>query len=283
MTCAPTTLPGLTEHAARNRASWDAYSDEYQARHGDQLAGSGGLAWGTTQIPESELRVLGDVAGRDILEFGCGAAQWSIALAKLGARPVGLDLSERQLEHARRLWPRPASRSRSSTPAPRRSRSRTPPSTSSSAITARCRSPTRTGRSRKPLGSFGPAASSRSTTQAPLATICWPMGADRSARRSRSTTSGCTGSTMVDHLPAAARRVDPALPRERLRRRGPHRAAARTDAASTYRDAEDRSPGRAAGRAEEIWRLRRALSGERPADSRRSGRRGSGERAILIR
>src|SRR3954462_15064620 len=96
-------LPGLTAHAAHNRASWDASSDEYQALHGEQLADSGGLAWGTTQIPESELQVLGDVAGKDILEFGCGAAQWSIALAKLGARPVGLDLSERQLEHARRL------------------------------------------------------------------------------------------------------------------------------------------------------------------------------------
>lgn len=53
------------------------------------------------QIPEAELRVLGDVAGKDVLELGCGAAQWSISLAKLGARPVGLDLSPRQLEHAR--------------------------------------------------------------------------------------------------------------------------------------------------------------------------------------
>jgi SAM-dependent methyltransferase len=97
------TGPTLTEHEARNRAMWDDYSDEYQAKHGDDLAASGGYAWGTTQIPESELRVLGDVAGREILEFGCGAAQWSIALARLGARPVGLDLSERQLQHARKL------------------------------------------------------------------------------------------------------------------------------------------------------------------------------------
>jgi SAM-dependent methyltransferase len=37
-----------------------------------------------------------------VLELGCGAAQWSVSLAKLGARPVGLDLSPRQLEHARR-------------------------------------------------------------------------------------------------------------------------------------------------------------------------------------
>ena len=54
------------------------------------------------QIPESELNVLGDVAGKDVLELGCGAAQWSIALAGLGARPVGLDVTAPQLEHARR-------------------------------------------------------------------------------------------------------------------------------------------------------------------------------------
>jgi SAM-dependent methyltransferase len=53
-------------------------------------------------VPEAELRVLGDVDGLDVLELGCGAAQWSISLAKLGARPVGLDFSARQLEHARR-------------------------------------------------------------------------------------------------------------------------------------------------------------------------------------
>jgi SAM-dependent methyltransferase len=41
------------------------------------------------------------VTGKDVLEFGCGAAQWSIALVGLGARTVGLDLSPKQLEHAR--------------------------------------------------------------------------------------------------------------------------------------------------------------------------------------
>ena len=47
--------------------------------------------------------MLGDVAGMDVLEFGCGGGQWSISLARLGARPVGLDLSIRQLSHALRL------------------------------------------------------------------------------------------------------------------------------------------------------------------------------------
>ena len=93
----------LTDHAALNRRLWDEQSDEYQARHGGQLEKSGGTAWGVWQIPESELRVLGDVAGLDVLELGCGAAQWSIALAQQGARPTGLDNSARQLEHARKL------------------------------------------------------------------------------------------------------------------------------------------------------------------------------------
>jgi SAM-dependent methyltransferase len=97
------TRKGLTAHAARNQAAWNSSSDQYQERHGSQLADSGGLAWGTAQIPEAELQVLGEIVGRDILELGCGAAQWSIALARHGAHPVGLDLSERQLEHARRL------------------------------------------------------------------------------------------------------------------------------------------------------------------------------------
>jgi SAM-dependent methyltransferase len=91
----------LSPHAVFNRNAWNDYSDEYQGRHGPQLAGSG-LAWGIWQVPEAELKVLGEIRDKDVL-VGCGAAQWSIALASAGARPVGLDLSDRQLEHARTL------------------------------------------------------------------------------------------------------------------------------------------------------------------------------------
>lgn len=90
------------DDVAINRAHWDAISDEYQATNAPQL-NLKELAWGTFAVPEDELHVLGEVAGRDVLEFGCGAAQWSIFLAKRGARPVGFDLSGTQLSHARRL------------------------------------------------------------------------------------------------------------------------------------------------------------------------------------
>ena len=89
----------MTDHERRNRAFWDADADDYQAAHGDVLEHHA-KAWGVWRIPEHELGVLGDTAALDVLEFGCGAAQWSIALAQDGARAVGLDQSRAQLRHA---------------------------------------------------------------------------------------------------------------------------------------------------------------------------------------
>lgn len=86
-------------HEQHNREFWDADADDYQALHGDDLT-TRARAWGAWRIPESELRVLGDVRGLDMLEFGCGAGQWSIALSGDRARPVGLDQSLVQLKHA---------------------------------------------------------------------------------------------------------------------------------------------------------------------------------------
>lgn len=92
----------MTTHVEKNRAYWNRISAEYQKMHGAQL-GVVEPTWGVWAIPEKELRILGDVAGKDVLEFGCGGAQWSIALAKRGARMTGLDLSDEQLRHAREL------------------------------------------------------------------------------------------------------------------------------------------------------------------------------------
>jgi ubiquinone/menaquinone biosynthesis C-methylase UbiE len=55
------------------------------------------------RIPEARLDLLGRVRGKRVLEVGCGAARWSIALAREGARAVGVDLSTSQLAKARRL------------------------------------------------------------------------------------------------------------------------------------------------------------------------------------
>jgi ubiquinone/menaquinone biosynthesis C-methylase UbiE len=98
-----TQLSHLPEHVRKNRAMWEATSDNYEARHMTVLSGENAMAWGLWRIPEADLHILGEVVGKDILEFGCGAARWSIALADCGARPVGVDISSRQLQHAQRL------------------------------------------------------------------------------------------------------------------------------------------------------------------------------------
>ena len=92
----------MPDHVQRNRSWWNTRSDEYQAAHGPQLSTTE-PGWGPWQAPERELRILGEVAGLDVLELGCGGAQWSIALARQGARCVGIDISSGQLAHARRL------------------------------------------------------------------------------------------------------------------------------------------------------------------------------------
>lgn len=91
-------------HVAHNRKFWDADADAYQAAHGEALAAAP-LAWGAYRVPETELQVLGDLRDRDVLELGCGAAQWSIGLAVLGTRIVGLDVSTGQLAYARTAAP----------------------------------------------------------------------------------------------------------------------------------------------------------------------------------
>ena len=91
-----------SETLRANRRDWDAYADEYQATHG-QFLGDARFVWSPEGLDEATVHVLGDVAGRDVLEIGCGAAQCARWLRSRGARAVGLDVSHRQLQHGRRL------------------------------------------------------------------------------------------------------------------------------------------------------------------------------------
>ena len=90
------------ESRRANGPDWDRYADEYQATHGAFL-GDAGFVWGPEGLTEDDAGVLGEVAGRDVLEVGSGAGQCSRWVRSRGGRAVGLDLSYRQLQHSRRL------------------------------------------------------------------------------------------------------------------------------------------------------------------------------------
>ncbi|WP_411140808.1 class I SAM-dependent methyltransferase [Streptomyces sp. x-80] len=94
-----------TESSRASRSWWDRNADEYQSEHGAFL-GDDRFVWGPEGLDEADAALLGPAAGlkgRRILEIGAGAAQCSRWLAAQGARPVALDLSHRQLQHALRI------------------------------------------------------------------------------------------------------------------------------------------------------------------------------------
>ena len=90
------------ESARANRAWWDAEARSYQQEHGDFL-GDADLLWCPEGVREAEAGLLGEVAGRDVLEVGCGAAQGARWLVAAGARVTAFDISAGQLAEARRL------------------------------------------------------------------------------------------------------------------------------------------------------------------------------------
>jgi SAM-dependent methyltransferase len=92
----------LPDYVLRNRAVWDEMAPEWVGG-GERNWARPEPAWGIWGIPESELHLIDDVAGLDIIELGCGTGYVSAWLARRGARPVGIDNSARQLETARRL------------------------------------------------------------------------------------------------------------------------------------------------------------------------------------
>lgn len=96
---------GVTESARANRGWWDRNADEYQIEHGTFL-GDDRFVWGPEGLDEAEAELLGppaELKGKAVLEIGAGAAQCARWLAAQGARPVALDLSHRQLQHALRI------------------------------------------------------------------------------------------------------------------------------------------------------------------------------------
>lgn len=96
--------PGTSDDAARvlrhNRAIWAEFSARFEQPEAEHRWRRAGVVWGLFAIPEGDIDALGQLAGADVVELACGMGHLCAQLQRLGARPVGVDLSGEQLEGA---------------------------------------------------------------------------------------------------------------------------------------------------------------------------------------
>ncbi len=93
----------LPDYVLKNRESWTGYSKDFVEPGRASWAGNS-IHWGIWRVPESEIHVLDNLdwyKGVDAIEMGCGTAYVSAWLARLGVKPVGIDITPAQLETAR--------------------------------------------------------------------------------------------------------------------------------------------------------------------------------------
>jgi SAM-dependent methyltransferase len=93
---------GVEESARANRRWWDAAAPAYLAEHGSDL-GDADFLWCPEGLREADAHLLGDVAGRRVLEIGSGSAPCARWLRRAGADVVALDISAGMLARAAQL------------------------------------------------------------------------------------------------------------------------------------------------------------------------------------
>ena len=81
------------------REYWDRTSSAYQRNCKIPIR----IHYGNGAPFEDELKILGELKGKNILDLGCGGGQCSIAMAQNGAIVTGIDISLEQIAFAKEL------------------------------------------------------------------------------------------------------------------------------------------------------------------------------------
>ena len=92
------------DYVRLNRDVWTKSNARYTDGRAEEAWAQAEIAWGVWQTPESTVKVLPDVRGKDVVELGCGTAYVGAWLKRRGARRVvGIDITPAQLATAQRL------------------------------------------------------------------------------------------------------------------------------------------------------------------------------------
>ena len=91
-------------YVAVNREAWTRANAEYTDAKAREAWAQQEITWGMWSIPETKLRALPELHGKDVVELGCGTAYFGAWLKRTGARRVvGVDVTPAQLNTARRM------------------------------------------------------------------------------------------------------------------------------------------------------------------------------------
>ena len=94
----------LPDYVNGNRDQWTKNNAAYTDGRAEHAWNEKEISWGVWNTPESEVGVLPDIRGKDVVELGCGTAYVAAWLKRGGARQVvGVDITPAQLDTARRM------------------------------------------------------------------------------------------------------------------------------------------------------------------------------------
>ena len=84
----------LPDYVKANRDHWTRNNAAYTDGRAEHAWNEQEISWGVWNTPESQVNVLPDVRGKDIVELGCGTAYVAAWLKRRGARRVvGVDVT----------------------------------------------------------------------------------------------------------------------------------------------------------------------------------------------
>lgn len=88
-----------SDYLARNQAMWTQAAPEYVER--GRVNWAGPVTWGIFSVSESDVGLLPEVEGKDVLELGCGTGYVSSWIVRRGGKAIGLDPTWAQLQSAK--------------------------------------------------------------------------------------------------------------------------------------------------------------------------------------
>jgi len=90
----------LTKYFETNKATWNA---KVKAHAGSEMYNLEGFKKGETSLKTYELNALGDVNDKSLLHLQCHFGQDTLSWSRLGAKCVGVDLSDEGVKLAQQL------------------------------------------------------------------------------------------------------------------------------------------------------------------------------------